>query len=65
MGIKHRIRKNGKDKTKMVDLTPLKAIRYQCIECMGFQPSFIPDCTSPRCSLYPFRMGKKPSKGKG
>lgn len=39
----------------------LKAIRRQCVECMGNQPSLIEGCTSPKCSLYPMRMGEDPT----
>lgn len=58
MSVKHAIRKNGSNKTKIVDLTPSKAIRYACIECMGFQPGLVQDCSNPLCPLYPFRLGK-------
>jgi len=57
MSIKHTIRANGFGKTKEVTLTPIKAIRCQCFECMGFQVAEIPKCTSPLCPLFPFRMG--------
>lgn len=43
----------------------VKTIRKFCLECMGDHHSFIPDCPSRYCPLYPFRMGKIPSlKGK-
>jgi hypothetical protein len=58
MAIKHEIRKNGNLKTKVVQLTPLKAIRLNCIECMGHQQSLVIDCTDSLCPLYPFRTGK-------
>ncbi|MCP4976778.1 MAG: hypothetical protein GY931_11505 [Maribacter sp.] len=63
--IKHEIRdKNGG--TRTISLSPLKAIRYQCLECMGFSPSQVVDCTSPLCSLFPYRLGKDESrKGTG
>jgi hypothetical protein len=38
-----------------------RAIRLQCIECMGNQQSLVDGCTCPKCSLYPFRSGN-PSK---
>lgn len=48
-----------------VDLTPLKAIRYKCKECLNFQVRAIARCDSPLCPLFPYRMGKDPSlKGK-
>lgn len=65
MALKHRIRtKEGG--TKKVSLTPIKAIRLQCIECMGFSIYEPVKCSSPLCSLYPYRVGKNPGhKGKG
>jgi hypothetical protein len=59
--IKHEIRtKEGK--TRKVNLTPLKAIRLQCIECMGFSAFDVKGCTSPLCSLYPYRDGHDPER---
>jgi hypothetical protein len=34
-----------------------KAIKEQCIECMGGQQYLVAGCTAPKCSLYPFRSG--------
>jgi len=39
-----------------------KAIRKQCIECMGGQIGLIDGCTSPKCSLFSFRMGSDQHK---
>jgi len=64
MAIKHTVR-NGKGGTIEAKLTPIKAIRLQCIECMGFQAAFVKKCSSPLCSLFPFRMGKTHSGIKG
>ncbi len=66
--IKHPIRtKDGE--TRIVNLTPLKAIRLQCIECMGFSVYESANCTSPLCSLFPYREGDNPERkgigGKG
>ena len=59
MAIKHMIRTfNGK---RTVSLTPIKAIRLHCIECMGFQVGEIEGCTAPLCPLFPYRMGNNPS----
>lgn len=38
----------------------LKAIRNQCIECMGGQVREVALCTSPMCSLFEFRHGTDP-----
>jgi hypothetical protein len=63
--IKHKIRsKDGG--IKEVSLTPLKAIRYQCLECVCWVPSEVKDCTGKLCVLYQYRFGKVPGhKGKG
>jgi hypothetical protein len=58
MSIKHTIRANGSGMTKEVHLTPIRAIRYLCIECMNFQTTEVEKCTSPLCPLYPYRRGK-------
>ena len=58
MALKHTVRRDGKGKTKVVDLTPLKAIRLHCVECMGFQKSLVNECSSTLCPLHPYRMGK-------
>ena len=45
--------------------SPLKAIREQCVECMGGRESDgyvkrISECVSPGCPTYAFRFGKNP-----
>ena len=62
MSIKHTVRRSGNGTVKNVQLTPIKAIRYNCIECMGFQASEVELCTSPLCPLFPFRMGVIPRR---
>ncbi len=53
------------------DVTPVRAIRLKCIECMGGNPSNprednkrvdqeISDCVSVTCPLWKFRLGKNP-----
>ncbi len=59
--IKHTIR-TREGGAKEVSLTPIKAIRYQCIECMGFSAFEVKKCTSPLCSLYPYRDGHDPER---
>ncbi len=50
--IKHKIKaKDGG--TKIVSLTPIKALRYHCMECVGFAASEVKKCTSPLCSFIP------------
>lgn len=40
--------------------SPKNAIRAFCVECMGGMIAEVDRCTSLKCSLYPFRMGKNP-----
>lgn len=42
----------------------LKAIRKNCVECMGGQVLEVKDCTSKHCSLFALRSGKDPSPSK-
>lgn len=60
MTIKHRIKANGNDKTRIVKLTARKAIIEHCKECMGFNQSEVRKCTSLLCALYPFRTHDTP-----
>ncbi len=47
-------------------LTPMKAIRAKCLDCMCGQVNEVRLCPSTDCPLYPYRMGHNPSrKGKG
>jgi hypothetical protein len=57
MAVTHQIRSRDK-KVRTVNLTPIRAIRFFCVECMGFNDKEVKVCTSPLCPLYPFRMGK-------
>lgn len=43
-------------------LTPIKAIRAKCISCTNNQYVEIKECPITGCSLYPYRMGKRPKK---
>jgi hypothetical protein len=70
MAVKHTV-KTGKmamigdrwqPETREVLLTRGKAIRLFCYECMGFQKSEVPRCTSLTCPLYPYRPGKNLSE---
>jgi len=45
----------------MSTLTPIKAIRAKCLDCCCGQAKEVRECPSDkRCSLYPYRMGKRP-----
>lgn len=39
---------------------PLKAIRANCLQCVGGSSNEVKLCTSKTCYLYPFRFGKNP-----
>lgn len=43
-------------------LTPIKAIRAKCLDCCCGQAKEVRECTVKKCSLYPYRMGKRPDK---
>ncbi len=42
--------------------TPIKAIKIFCIECCGGNKSYVKECTSTKCSLYDYRLGKNPNR---
>lgn len=47
-------------------LTPIKAIRAKCIDCMCGSAQEVRLCPCHDCPLYPYRMGHNPArKGMG
>ena len=42
--------------------TPIKAIRDHCIDCSGDSYKEVKYCVIHNCPLYPYRMGKRPTK---
>lgn len=44
----------------MQPLRPLKAIRAKCLDCCCGQIREVRDCPCRTCTLYPYRMGKRP-----
>lgn len=42
-------------------MTPIKAIRAKCLDCCSGQVKAVRECNISRCSLYLYRMGKRPS----
>ncbi|MHB8763133.1 MAG: hypothetical protein ACYDA8_02140 [Deferrisomatales bacterium] len=55
MAVEHTFRTvGGQLKTAM--LTPIKAIREQCVACVN-SPYAVVDCRGDLCSLFPFRLG--------
>ena len=43
-------------------LTPIKAIRAKCLDCCCGDRREVRECTIEKCSLHPYRMGKRPAK---
>jgi len=40
----------------------LRAVRRQCVECMGNHATYVKGCTSPACPLFPYRLGTDPDR---
>jgi hypothetical protein len=61
MPIKHTI-KSRDGGTRTVNLTPIKAVRFHCVdECAGTARE-VKRCTSQLCPLYPYRLGSNPER---
>ncbi len=56
MAIRHEIRTNSRGGAKIVNLTPIRAIRTFCLECVCWSPCEVRECTDGLCPLYPFRL---------
>lgn len=41
-------------------MTPIKAIRAKCLDCSANQIVEVRECHIKNCSLWPYRMGKRP-----
>ena len=48
----------GKNGPKVVDLNRRKAIRERCLNCAGWYPKKVTNCTFSDCPLLPFRSGQ-------
>jgi len=46
--------------TERIQKTPVKAIRKNCLECVGGSSKLVETCASKNCHLYPFRFGVNP-----
>jgi len=46
----------------MRNLTPLKAIRKNCLECPGFSPKEVTNCQEKDCPFWSFRFGRRPTE---
>lgn len=51
-----------KEEASMEIQRPLKAIRSKCLDCSGGQPKEVRFCSVIACSLWPYRLGKRPVK---
>lgn len=60
MAIKQKIR--IKEGFETIELTPMKAIRKNCLECCGWMYSEVAKCEIETCCFYQYRMGKKPDQ---
>lgn len=60
MAITHTYEIDGKTYTS--DLTPVKAIRKNCLACSGGSAVEVKECPMNTCPLYPFRFGKSPGR---
>ncbi len=50
----------------MTRLTTLRAVRLKCLDCVCGSPKRVTLCQTEDCSLWPFRLGKDPSRaGRG
>ena len=45
-------------------ISPLKAIRENCIDCCGGSSNEVKLCPSKNCFLHPFRFGENPFRKK-
>ena len=43
-------------------LTPLKAIRANCMDCMAGNAAEVARCPCENCPLFPYRFGHNPSR---
>lgn len=43
-------------------LSPLKAIRAKCLDCVAKQPQEVRLCPSENCPLWLYRMGHNPNR---
>lgn len=42
--------------------TPLKAMRAKCLDCVCGSAKEVERCPVTTCALYPYRMGKSPTR---
>ena len=59
--IKHTIQWKTEEERE-VGLTPVRAIRFHCLQCVGWSPSEVKSCTSKLCPLHLYRLGNNPER---
>lgn len=47
---------------RVTKITPMKAIRAKCIDCSCGEKKEVRLCLIEWCPLWPYRMGKRPTK---
>jgi hypothetical protein len=51
---------NTEVNTETKRLSPIKAIRANCLDCMNGSSNEVKLCPIENCPLYPYRLGKNP-----
>ena len=49
------------DEAKNRRVTPLRAVRQECLDCCGGSANEVRLCVSKSCPLWPFRFGRRPT----
>ena len=49
------------DEAKNRRVTPLRAVRQECLDCSGGSANEVRLCVSKACPSWPFRFGKRPT----
>ena len=49
------------DEAKNRRVTPLRAVRQECLDCSGGSANEVRLCIAKSCALWPFRFGKRPT----
>jgi hypothetical protein len=50
-------KKATKPKSARAKVTRAQAIKFFCVECMGYNRHFVKSCTQEACPLWPYRSG--------
>jgi hypothetical protein len=63
MAVKHTCKKwiGLKSEIATEEITPIKAIRQNCLECSGGSYVEVKNCPIKTCAYYPYRLGKNPA----